>query len=136
MCNLANPRTVTCSTLHRLQYALRHSSYRKGGVRTPWTPPLNPPLLRLLPTKGSPLVHTVLPTKGSPLVHTVLPTKGSPLVHTVLLHAGAVSAPVCAPEVWGGVVPICSGPLLSHQGTRHCHDWYCTPGLCASQRCE
>ena len=39
MCNLANPGTVTCRTLHRLQYALRHSSYRKGGVRTPWTPP-------------------------------------------------------------------------------------------------
>ena len=33
MCNLANPRTVTCRMLHRLQYALRHSSYRKGAGR-------------------------------------------------------------------------------------------------------
>ena len=64
MCNLANPRTVTCRTLHRLQYALRHSSYGKGGVRTPWTPPpppppLNPPLnLIIANVKPGTEIHT------------------------------------------------------------------------------
>ena len=87
MCNLANPRTVTCKTLRRLQYAyvIFHTG-KGGGVRTPGPPPPPPPksaLLSLsLPSASRPLSPPVPPFPSlSPPLLTLAPFRKSWIRH-------------------------------------------------------